>query len=110
MGLSRQENWSGLSFPPPRDLPNPGIEPRYPASPALADGFFITEPPGKPFLNSRLHQIVICFGSGFPEANVKLGFDTEVTVEQSRQAIKQAITVRVVSAGTGENKALGEPQ
>jgi len=35
---------------------------------------------------------------------------TEVTVEQSRQTIKQAITVRVVSAGTGENKALGQPQ
>ena len=27
MGFSRQEYWSGLSFPPPRDLPNPGIEP-----------------------------------------------------------------------------------
>ena len=35
---------------------------------------------------------------------------TEVTVEQSRQTIKQAIMVRVVSAGTGEHKALGEPQ
>ena len=31
MGLSRQEYWSGLSFPPPDDLPNPGIEPRSPA-------------------------------------------------------------------------------
>ena len=27
MGSSRQENWSALRFPPPRDLPNPGIEP-----------------------------------------------------------------------------------
>ena len=31
MGLSRQEYWSGLLFPSPRDLPDPGIEPRYPA-------------------------------------------------------------------------------
>ena len=31
MGLSRQEYWSGLPFPPPGDLPNPGIEPRSPA-------------------------------------------------------------------------------
>ena len=27
MGLSRQENWSGLPFPPPGDLPDPGIKP-----------------------------------------------------------------------------------
>ena len=45
MGLSRQEYWSGLPFPPPRDLPNPGIKSM---SPALAGGFFTTEPWGKP--------------------------------------------------------------
>ena len=39
MGFSRQEYWSGLPFPPPGDLPHPGIEP---ASPVLADGFFTT--------------------------------------------------------------------
>ena len=31
MGFSRQEYWSGLPFPSPEDLPNPGIEPRPPA-------------------------------------------------------------------------------
>ena len=31
MGLSRQEYWSGLSFPPPGNLPDPGIEPGSPA-------------------------------------------------------------------------------
>ena len=45
MGFSRHEYWSGLPFPSPGDLPNPGIEPM---SPALAGGFFTTEPPGKP--------------------------------------------------------------
>ena len=45
MGFSRQEYWSGLPFPSPEDLPNAGIES---TSPALADGFFTTEPPGKP--------------------------------------------------------------
>ena len=45
MGFSRQEYWSGLPFPFPGDLPDPGIEPN---SPALAGGFFTTEPPGKP--------------------------------------------------------------
>ena len=45
ISFSRQEYCSGLPFPPPGDLPDPGIEP---ASPALAGGFFTTEPPGKP--------------------------------------------------------------
>ena len=45
IGFPRQEYWSGLSFSPPGDLPNPGIEP---ASPALAGGFFTTQPPGSP--------------------------------------------------------------
>ena len=48
LGFSWQEYWSGLPFPSPRDLPDPGIEPTSPASPALAGGFFITKPPGKP--------------------------------------------------------------
>ena len=45
MGFSRQEYWSGFPFPSPGDLLYPGIEPE---SPALAGGFFTTEPPGKP--------------------------------------------------------------
>ena len=45
MGFSRPEYWSGLPFLTPADLPNPGTE--LP-SPALAGGFFTTEPPGKP--------------------------------------------------------------
>ena len=42
MGFSRQENWSGLPFPSPGDLPDPGIEPLSVRSPALASGFFTT--------------------------------------------------------------------
>ena len=38
----RQEYWSGLPFPPPGDLPNPGIEPKSPTSSALAGEFFTT--------------------------------------------------------------------
>ena len=40
MGFSRQEYWSGLSCPPPRDLPNPGIKPIFLMSPILAGRFF----------------------------------------------------------------------
>ena len=42
MGFPRQEYWSGLPFPSPGDLPDPGFEP------ALTGRFFITEPWGKP--------------------------------------------------------------
>ena len=45
MGFSKQEYWSGLPCPPPRDLPNPGIEPR---SSALQAGSLPSDPPGKP--------------------------------------------------------------
>ena len=44
MGFLRQEYWSGLPFPFPGDLPNPGIEPMSPGSPALAGRFFTTMP------------------------------------------------------------------
>ena len=42
MESSRQQYWSGLPFPTPGDLPNPGIEPTSLMSPALAGGFFTT--------------------------------------------------------------------
>ena len=45
IGFSRKEYRSGLLFSSPGDLPNPGVEP---VSPVLSDGFFTTEPPGKP--------------------------------------------------------------
>ena len=44
MGFSRQEYWSGLPFPSPGDLPDPGIEP---GSPALEADALTSEPPGK---------------------------------------------------------------
>ena len=45
MGFSTQEYWSGLPFPPPGDLPDPGIEA---GSPALQADSLPAEPPGKP--------------------------------------------------------------
>jgi hypothetical protein len=44
MGFSGQEFWTGLPFPSPGDLPDPGIEP---ASPVLHKHILLTEPPGK---------------------------------------------------------------
>ena len=46
MGFSRQKYWTGLPFPPPGDLPDPGIEPR---SPVLQADSLPTEPPGNPY-------------------------------------------------------------
>ena len=53
MEFSRPEYWSGLLFPSPGDLPNPGIEPR---SPALQEDSLPAEPPGKP----QLYQLYEC--------------------------------------------------
>ena len=45
MGFSRQEYWSGLTFPPPGDLPSPGIEPASAAG-SLQVSSLPSEPPG----------------------------------------------------------------
>ena len=58
-GFSRQEYWSGLPFPSPGDLPDPGIKP---GSPALQADTLPTEPPGKPkaIVNACIpHSILI---------------------------------------------------
>ena len=44
MGFSRKEYWSGLPFPSPGDLPNPGIKPGYPT---LQADSLLSEPPGE---------------------------------------------------------------
>ena len=54
MGFSRQEYWSGLPFPSPEDLPNPGIKP---GSPALQADALSSEPPGKPPMHHKVGLI-----------------------------------------------------
>jgi len=54
MEFPRPEYWSGVPFPSPGGLPNPGIEP---ASPELAGGFFTTEPSEKPHDSSYIVNI-----------------------------------------------------
>ena len=54
MGFSRQEYWSGLPFPSPGDLPDPGIEPR---SPTLQADALTSEPPGKPIGIERYNRL-----------------------------------------------------
>ena len=51
MGFPRQEYWSGLPFPPPGDLPDPGIKPASFVSPALAGRFFTA--------SATLHTVLV---------------------------------------------------
>ena len=68
MGFPRQEYWSEWPFPPPGDLPHPGIKPMSLLSPVLVGGLFTPEPPGNPWTlqrailsiiinNQRLHMV-----------------------------------------------------
>ena len=69
MRFSRQQYWSRLPFPSPGGLPDPGMEP---TSPALAGGFFTTEPHLKPQrqdkegvnMETKLFQIQVIFLRG----------------------------------------------
>ena len=60
LGFSRQEYWSGLPFPSPGDLPNPGIEP---GSPVLQADALPSEPPGKLRLifSDSQNFVLVCF-------------------------------------------------
>ena len=50
-GILQARTLEWVAIPPPGDLPDPGIQPTS-LSPALAGGFFTTEPPGKPYFTS----------------------------------------------------------
>ena len=56
MGFSRQEYWSGVPFPSPGDLPDPGIKPR---SPALEADALNSEPPGKPWMEANVTPTLV---------------------------------------------------
>ena len=53
LGFSKQEYWSGLPSPLSRDLPDPGLEPASPMSPALAGEFFTTS------ATNRFHLVIL---------------------------------------------------
>ena len=59
MGLSSQEHWSGLPFPPPGDLPDPGIQTERLMSRALAGGFFTTTAARRGFQRSQKLDTII---------------------------------------------------
>jgi len=76
MEFSQQEHWNGLPCPPPGDLPDPGIEPMYPASPVLQVDSLPDEPWGSPRKVHALNKI----GRSFAIENVRLNIETAPTV------------------------------
>ena len=71
-GFSRQECWNGLPCPPPRDLPNPRIKPRSPASQADS---LPSEPPGKPIKVVRIYLLECSEKTTSTNWNQKLGHE-----------------------------------
>ena len=96
MEFPRQEYWSGLPFPSPADLPNPGIKP---VSPELADGFFPTEPPGKSKDFRLCSQSVGLFFSSFSDPRVH-SMDTSGFLPC---AVKMLPRGNIVNAGASNN-------
>ena len=62
MGFSRKEYWSGLRFPPPGDIPDPGLKP---VSPALQVDSLYTESSGIDFSNHYYFQPNLILFNGF---------------------------------------------
>ena len=117
MGFLRQEYWSGLPFPPPRDLPDPGSAPVSPVSLALAGGFLTTEPFGKPLLffmhnNTYFNNIItIVIDKGNEKSfNATIGGkDPEPSVNAGRRVGPGAPLSSVSSLISWDGGSLGSP-
>ena len=86
IGFSRQEYRSGLPFPSPGDLPNPGIKPR---SPALQAYSLLSEPPGKP-KNTRVGSLSLSPGD-LPYPGIKLGSPALKVKSWSRSVVSRLL-------------------
>ena len=101
--------WSGLPFPSPGDLPDPGIKPW---SPALAGRFFTTEPPGKPqiFQCTLLKEYCRCFnftGISFVINTHKHTYTNTKLLEQRRKwKLNKYIRVQVLFLAGKERSSL----
>ena len=80
MGFSRQEYWNGLPYPPPGDLPDPGIEKASLMSPALAGDVFTTSATWEVYKIPIHHIDMCCFLSGH---SLSFGNDTPKSLVES---------------------------
>ena len=102
MGFSRREHWSGLPCPPPRDLPDPRIEPPSPVSPALAGGFCTPSATWEGWVSRgaagemsvRARSSEGSTGAGWPAANVAGSPHPGRRQSQARPGLSAHICVR----------------
>ena len=80
IGCSRQKYWSGLPFPPPGDLPDPGINPSSLCLLHWQVDFFTTEPPGKPICHSKEKNF----------RNIDLTRNIQNTYQQKKMKVTQS--------------------
>ena len=92
MGFSRQEYWSGLPFPSPGDLPNPGIEPR---SPTLQADALPSEPPGKPWWASNYCTVAL------------ISHDSKVMIKVLQARLQQYMNHKLPDVQAGFRKGKG---
>ena len=97
VGFSRQEYWSGLLFPSPRDLPNPGIEPVSPTLAGVLTGVFLTTaPPPRNPINSYTKElkIIILFDVADTPHFIPACFHSLTDINRSRKNVSQHLTDR----------------
>ena len=80
MEFSRQEYWSGLPFSSPGDLPDPGIEPGYPA---LQADYLSSEPPGKTLKATKKKKKTVGTGK-FSKAKPRKAKNKQVGLYQAK--------------------------
>ena len=93
VGFSRQEYWSGLPFPSPGDLPNPGVEP---GSPALQAESLPSEPPGA-YMKHNLESKI----SGRNINNLRYADDTTLMAESEEELKSLLMKVKEESEKAG---------
>ena len=111
MRFSRQEYWSGLPFPSPGDLPNPGIKLVSLTSPILAGGVFTTAPPGKPlrWILASIKRFTISF-KRFISSRFKMETLEDPECTSSHKHIKSTATYgKTSSEKKKKKKKLAEP-
>ena len=91
MGFSKQEYWSGLLCPPPKDLPDPEIEPKSLTSPALANGFFTTSATSVQFSSVQSLRRVWLFVTPWIAAR-----QASLSITNSRSSLKLTSTKSVM--------------
>ena len=93
MEFSRQEYWSGLLFPSPGDLPNPGIEPRSPALPADS---LMSKPPGRPIERKQSLTALWDAGRGHISSNKRKDSWVDALIQVADQSLSSYYCQKLV--------------